>query len=237
MAAVADLEPRAELTAQRCCCDVRTQIGLTRSRVAEERRDVRLERTAGERRNPAIDRAVVGEILVAQRQLRPLRAGRYRHRRIETGPTQLDSLPENARALEDTVEPRRDSRRDALPEVERRSLGVERSTFQHDLVHRRPLRLFRHAIQHAAAAAAPEDHRVRPLQRLDTLDVVEVAEVLHVVPNAIDEEVRGRAVAADRRLVAVSLSLTHRDAGNQPHDVSHALHRELADGRARDGGD
>ena len=75
-----------------------------------------------------------------------------------------------------------------------------------------PVRLPGDAVDDAAGAAAAEDHRVRALERLDAVDVVEVAEVLDVVAHAVDEEVGGRAVAAEDRRVAVALALRHADA-------------------------
>src|SRR5687767_14365111 len=50
------------------------------------------------------------------------------------------------------------------------------------------MRTFGDAVDDAAAAAAAEDHGVRPLQDLQPVDVVEVAEILRVVADAVDEE-------------------------------------------------
>ena len=76
----------------------------------------------------------------------------------------------------------------------------------------------------AAAAAAAEDHRVGALQRLHAFEVVEIAIILDVVAHAVDEEVGGRAVAADDDLVAVVLALVSGDAGHVAHDVADAHH-------------
>ena len=75
---------------------------------------------------------------------------------------------------------------------------------------------------HAANAATAEDHGVRTLERLDALDVVEVAEVLDVVADAIDEEVRCRAVAAQDRRVAIAFALREADARHVAGHVGHA---------------
>ena len=95
-------------------------------------------------------------------------------------------------------------------------------------------RLAPHLIDDATAAATTEDHRVGALERLDALDVVEIAQVLRVVAHAVDEEVGGRALAADHRRVAMALALRHRDTGDEAHDVGHALHRLVGDDGARE---
>ena len=93
------------------------------------------------------------------------------------------------------------------------------------------------AVDDAAGAAAPEDHRVRSLERLDPLEVIEVAVVLHVVAHTVDEEVRGRAVAADDHLVAVVLPLVHHHARHVAEDVADAHHHLVPDQFLGDDGD
>ncbi len=97
-----------------------------------------------------------------------------------------------------------------------------------------PIGLARRAVDHAAHAAAPENHRVGPLDGLDPLDVVQVAEVLDVVADAVDEEVGGRAVAAQNRRVAIALALADAHARHVADDVGHALHALVGNHRLRD---
>ena len=106
--------------------------------------------------------------------------------------------------------------RDALVAVARRpAASTSRSGWKTGLLG--------HAVDDSAAAAAAEDHRVRALQRLDALEVVEVAVVLHVVAHAVQEEVGGRAVAADDDLVAVVLALVDLDARARSASTSPTL--------------
>jgi len=110
---------------------------------------------------------------------------------------------------------------------------VVRSAFRGQGAHGEPSRFLRHAIDHAAAAPASEDHRVRSLQRLDAFGVVQVAEVLHVITHAVDEEVGRRAVATNDRCVAIPLSLCHGHARHVAGDVRHALHPLVGDQSTR----
>src|SRR3546814_6411101 len=87
-----------------------------------------------------------------------------------------------------------------------------------------PVGLLGHPVDHAAGTAAPEDHAVGALERLDPLDVIEVAEVLQVVADAIDKEVRCRTVAAKDRRIAVAFALGDADARDIAHDIAGALH-------------
>src|SRR3546814_9438221 len=82
-----------------------------------------------------------------------------------------------------------------------------------------PVGLLGHPVDHAAGTAAPEDHAVGALERLDPLDVIEVAEVLQVVADAIDKEVRCRTVAAKDRRIAVAFALGDADARDIAHDI------------------
>jgi hypothetical protein len=112
-----------------------------------------------------------------------------------------------------------------LLEVAGRASVGERASLQRELANAVEARLFGDLVHHSAAAAAPEDHRVRSLERLDAIEVVEVAVVLHVVAHAVDEEVGRRAVAAHDHLVAVVLALVQGDPRHVAHDVADAGHQ------------
>jgi len=81
-----------------------------------------------------------------------------------------------------------------LIEIGGEALVAVRSALQRELVDRLEAGFLGDAIDHAASAATAEHHRVRPFQRFDAIDVVQVTVILHVVADAIDEEVGRRAV-------------------------------------------
>jgi hypothetical protein len=108
---------------------------------------------------------------------------------------------------------------------------------QRELARRRPAGPFGDAVDDAAAAAAPEDHRIGAFEDLDALGVVEIAIVLDVVAHAVDEEVRGRGIAAQRRRIAVAFALAHGHAGHVAHDIGHRAHALIGDDIVRDDGD
>ena len=67
-----------------------------------------------------------------------------------------------------------------------------------------------HAVPRLHATAA---------QHLDSVEIVEVAEILDVVADAVDEEVGGGVVAAQRELVAVALAGARSRAGNEHQHI------------------
>ena len=86
-----------------------------------------------------------------------------------------------------------------------------------------------HPVDDPAAAAAAEDHRVGAAQHLDPVDIVEVAEILDVVADAVDEEVGGGVVAAQRDLVAIALAGAGRRAGDEGQHVGDRAQRLVLD--------
>ena len=116
-----------------------------------------------------------------------------------------------------------------LIEVGRESLVAVHPALQRHLVVRLEQRFLADAVHDAAGAAAAEDERVGSLEYLDAAQVVEIAVVLHIVAHAVDEEIRGAAVAADDDLVAVVFALMHGDARHVAHDVAHARHQLVLD--------
>ena len=76
-------------------------------------------------------------------------------------------------------------------------------------------------VHNPAAAAAAEDHRIRSAQDLDLLDIIQRPEILHIVTQAIDEEVCRRILATYRDLVAVAFALADRRAGRITQDIAH----------------
>ena len=95
-------------------------------------------------------------------------------------------------------------------------------------------RALEHAVDDPAAAAAAEDHCVRPLQHLDAVDVVEVAEILDVVAHPVDEEVRGAGIAAQYDRVAIAFARIIGSAGDEQQEVADRAHLLVRDLRAGD---
>ena len=103
--------------------------------------------------------------------------------------------------------------RQALADINGAAKIVEHAALQREFPHGGAIGLLEHAVDDAAGTAAPEDHRIRALERLDALDVVEVAKILHVVADAVDIKIGARALAADDHLVAIEFALMGNDAG------------------------
>ena len=92
-----------------------------------------------------------------------------------------------------------------------------------------PVGFLERAVDETAAGAATEGQRARPLQHLDALGVVEIAEDLHVVAEAVDEEIGARIDAANDEFVAIAFALMDGDAGNVARDIGDALEALVLD--------
>ena len=92
----------------------------------------------------------------------------------------------------------------------------------------------RDAVQDTTDAAAPERHGIRSLQCFDSLEIVEIAKILGVVTDSIYKEVGCRAISANRRLITIAFSLSHRDARDVSDYIRHAPHCLIAHECARD---
>src|SRR5262249_16775554 len=92
-------------------------------------------------------------------------------------------------------------------------------------------------IDHAAAAAATEDHGIRPAQNFDALQVVEVAVILNVIAHSVEKEVGRRTGAANDDLIAVVLALVSSDAGRITYDIAEAHQLLVSDLLLRHDGD
>ena len=110
---------------------------------------------------------------------------------------------------------------------------IVRAELKREIRGRAALGPSRDQVDDAACAAATEQDGGRALDDLDPLDVVEIAEPFLVVPNAVDEEVRRGADAAQHDLVAVAFSLRDRDARHVPHRVSDGLRVLIDEKRLR----
>ena len=84
---------------------------------------------------------------------------------------------------------------------------------------------FLHAVNDAAAAAAAEDQRIGAFEDLDTLHIIKPAIILHVVAHAIEEEVCGGVLPAQRDLVTIALPLPHGGAGHIAQHFAEAVLR------------
>ncbi len=239
--AVADAHVVVECMVDRDRALVHRRGGRALVRVAEERRCIGAERPVHrglrrERRDAAIGDAVVIVVLVGDPQHRRL-AEREGERGVHALALQLEPVAVALGVLVHARDARGESFADRIADVEGRALAVPGAALQRQLAHRLPVRLARHAVHDPARAAATEDHRVRALQDLDPVEVVQVTVILDVVAHAVEEEIAGRAVAAQDDRVAVALALRHARAGHVARHVGQALHRLVLDQVARDDGD
>src|SRR4029078_12694590 len=107
----------------------------------------------------------------------------------------------------DRVDAPGQSRSDGVAKINGDALIVEHAALNREFMDRAEVRLLEHAIDHAAATAAAEDHRIRTFQNFDTVDVVEIAIILNVVANAVDEEIGVGTLPANDDVVAVAFTL------------------------------
>ena len=171
-------------------------------------------------------------VLVANLHGGPVR-GRKGQRRADAVSLEVDVVPEAVGVLIHAVQAKRDVR-GGPAEVGRESSVSVAAALKHDLADGLEDGVLGDAVDHAAAPAAPEDHRVGPFQRFNTIEVVEVAVVLHVVPDAVDEEICRRALAANNQLIAVVLALVGHDPRHIADNVGHAGHQLVAHQLLRD---
>src|SRR5690349_5300860 len=204
--------------------------------VAEESLDRRVERAATKRRNATIGDTAIVEVLVRKLQ-RGLWINDDRRRGIQAVAFEIDTVAEAASVFVKTVEAERETAIDWLVYISGETLHAERAALECEFAQRREASLFADAIDHAATAAAAEQHRVWTFQCLDPLDVVEIAIVLDVVAHTVEKEVGAGVVAANDELVAIVFALVRRDARNVGDDVSNAAHCLIANLFLRDDGD
>ena len=187
--------------------------GLDRAlrRIAEEGGRIDVQRTPVQRRHAAIGHAFVVEALVGQ-----LQAGTCAEvdaeGRVEAVTLLLVAVAEAAGVLVHRIHPKAGTAAaDGITDIHGAASTVARAELQAAAGVAFAIGLAGDAVDHPTAAAAAEHHGVRPLQCLDPFQVVDVADVLHVVADAVDEEVGGRTVAAQHRGVAVAFALRHPD--------------------------
>ena len=139
--------------------------------IAEERRRVDVQRPAVARRHAAVDGALVIEMLVAEREARLVRE-RQTKGRVHAIALDVDEIAVALRVLVHPVHAQRQSFVDGIAEVGSDALVVVAAAAQADLAMVPAFGSLRHTVDHAAAAAATEDHGVRPLEYFDALGVV-----------------------------------------------------------------
>ena len=233
---VAQREAAGEFVVQRDEDAVHRRFRGALRRIAEEGRGGGLHRAALVGGNAAIGRPLVVEILVAQVQPGPVRQGPGQ-RGIRPVTLQGDVITVAAGILVEAGHAERRLAVDRLRHVEGRAVLFPLAELQGQFVHDHAVGLLGDPVDQAAGTAAAKNHGIGALQDLDPVDVVEVAVVLHVVAHAIDEEVGGRAVAAEHGRIAVAFALRDADAGHVAGHVADAPHRLVIDQLAGDDGD
>ena len=182
-----------------------------RVRVSEEGGHVPAPRPAVERRDPAIDGAVIDETLTLYFD-GGARADRHPGHRCDATAADRHRLPEGGALFVDGVE----APREALPhrpaEIAREARLAEPIARDVERTDATAVGGLHHAIDRAPPGAAPEGEGRGALDDIDALHVVEVAKVLEIVAEAVDEEVGRGDVAAEDGGVSVPFPLRHRDA-------------------------
>ena len=233
---IPECDSRAEPVLEERREEIDGRIRRALRRVTEERAGSRFHGTPVERRDAAVCDPFIVEVLVAGAE-----------RRVWSNPEcdggiEAVALDADAMAVGVGVLVQRGGAKgnrfvESAANVCGESLVVPRSELQRGFTRLSPVGLPRHAVDHAADAAAAEDHRVRPLECFHAIDVVDIAEVLHVIANAIDEEIRRRAVASQDRRVPIAFTLGEANARHVPGHVRHAGHALIGDQGTRDDAD
>ena len=132
--------------------------------------------------------------------------------RIDPEATHVEKVAVAVGLFEQAIDAERQLIVDRLSDIDRHTLAAEAAGADLHVATRYAVRLLGHAIDDAAAAAAPEYERARALEDLDRLNVVEIAIIFRVVAHAVGVEIRGRRLSANCDLVALPLALRHRHA-------------------------
>ena len=205
-------------------------------RVAKELRRIGVQGPAMQGGYAAVGHPIVAKMLGGQLQAR-LRPQVDAEGRVHAIALELDTLPIALRILVHRIEPDAGRRAPPGPEVQRGATPLVRAQQQAAARMVLAVGLAGHPVDEATGAAASEDHRVRALQRFSALDVVNVADVLHVIANAIHEEIRSGAVAPEHRRIAVAFALGNADARHVAGQFGHAGDGLVGDQLVGDHGD
>ena len=197
-------------------------------RVAEEDAVEALQRPTSKSGHAAIGGAAVVQIFVGEVDAR-IGADLDSDRRVYAVALQLDVAAEALAILIDAVDAHPHRIAERLVDIAGEAIAALAVAGDRELAIGLEAGALGDAVDDAAAAAAAEDHRIGPAQHLDPVGIVEVAEILGVVADAVDEEVGGRVVAAQRDLVAVALAGAGHRAGDIGQDVGDRAERLVLD--------
>ena len=228
---VAQLHAAAEVVFDHRIERIHGRLDRALSGVAEERGGVDIQRAPAQRRHAAVSHPFVVEALVGQAQA-GAGAKVDAEGRVDAVALQLEAVAETPGVFVEGVDAEAGvafAIADAGADVQRAALAVTGAELHGASAMVSAVGLAGDAVDHATAAATAEDHRIRAFQRFDAFHVVGVADVLHVIAHAIDEEIRGRAVAAHDRSVAVAFALGDADAGHVAQGIGEAGHRLVGD--------
>ena len=169
-------------------CQVDVGVHMAVRGIAEIGGRIDHDRLALRRGDAAIGDPRVVEIFVAGDDL----GAAVRHERQGRGDAvtlQADGVPKAVGVLEHAVNPERRGLAELVIQIGRDPLVAIHPALHGHFVQRLEQRLLADAVDHAAGPAAAEHQRVRSLENLDPVQIVQIAVVLHVVANAVDEEV------------------------------------------------
>ena len=177
---------------------------------------------------------MIAQVLESERQRGRISELETRDR-VDAVSIQEIGVPEAIGVFRHGAEADRSRRSDRQAELRRSPLVVVRAELQREIRGRAALGPSRDQVDDAACAAATKQDGGRALDDLDALDVVEIAKALLVVPDAVDEEVRGGADTPQHDLIAIAFTLRDRYAryvaGRRRPQTARADRREAAPAR------
>src|SRR5215212_10847067 len=185
---------------------MRIYLRIVQVRIAEESRRVGGIGATKLRGDSAICCASVVEVFVAELNL----GGVVRQQCecwIETVTLEVHEIAIRIAVFVHGVESPRDGRRDRIPYIDGHSFVIELAPLQRQFPDWSAVGLLEHAVNYAATATTPKDHGIGAFEHLDAANVVEITEILHVVTDAVDEEIGVRALSADDDIVAIAFPL------------------------------
>ena len=216
--------------------EVHVDVGEAVLGIAEENTVEAAKRAVAAGRDAAIGGAAVVEIFVGEIDSR-IGTERDAGGGINTIALEPDAAAEALAILIDAVDAEAGGRAERLIDIRGETDAALAVGSRGEFAIGLEARPFRDPVDNAAAAAAAEYHRIGAAEYLDPVGIVEVAEILDVVAQAVDKEISGGVVAAQRDLVAISLAGAGHRAGDVGEQVGDRAQRLILDLGFRDDGE
>src|SRR5262245_56191129 len=142
--------------------------------ISKEGRNIYVQGSALKRRNAASGDTGVDEALIAECEF-GLFCGSESQSRINSIPLQIDAIPKALGVFIHPICAESHFVVEGLVKINRGPFVVEGTGQKRNLAQRRESRFLGHAVNHASASAAAEDHGVGTSQNLHAIQVVEIA--------------------------------------------------------------